>query len=51
MSFSQDIAKKSYSLVPSLDLNNDWSDKKLYEYFDLDNEEINFIESHIKEMI
>lgn len=51
MSFSQDIAKKSYSLVPSLDLNEEWTDTKLYEYFELDATEIKFIESHIKEMV
>ena len=51
MSFSQDIAKKSYTLVPDLDLNEDWTDEKLYEYFGLDHDEITFIESHIKEMI
>lgn len=50
MSFSQDIAKKSYALVPKVDLKKKWTDEKLYKHFDLTEEEIQFIETHIKEM-
>lgn len=50
MSFSQDIAKKSYALVPKLDLTEQWTDAKLYKFFDLSEEEVQFIEVHIKEM-
>jgi len=50
MSFSQDIAKKSYALVPDMDLTNNWTDELLYRFFDLSDEEIKFIECHIKEM-
>jgi len=51
MSFSQDISKKSYTLVPKLNLNNAWTDKDLYKHFELTEEEIVFIETHIKEML
>jgi len=50
MSFSQDIAKKSYALVPKLDLNDQWTDAKLCKFFGLTEEEIHFIHSHIREM-
>jgi site-specific DNA-methyltransferase (adenine-specific) len=50
MSFSQDIAKKSYALVPKVELSLNWTDQKLYKFYDLSTQEVNFIETHIKDM-
>ena len=35
------------SLIPWLDFTQEWSDEKLYEHFDISEEEIKFIEKHI----
>ena len=34
--------------IPSIDLSRKWTDQELYEYFDLTQEEINYIESQVK---
>lgn len=57
---TQDISPRVWSLVPVQDFNNDsdidWSksiheiDQQLYAKYGLSQEEINFIESHVKEM-
>ena len=48
--YSHHITKGSYSLVPILDMNEFWTDEKLYEKYDLTSEEITFIESMIRPM-
>lgn len=47
---TQDMTSKTYSFVPKLDMNITWTDKKLYKKYELTKEEIEFIESMIKEM-
>jgi len=39
-----------FSFVPKLDMTIEWTDKKLYERYELTNDEIAFIEKMIKEM-
>jgi len=48
--YSHHITKDSYSFVPILDMNQIWTDKKLYKRYGLTPEEIEFIESKIKPM-
>ena len=48
--YSHHITRESYSLVPILDMTQQWSDEKLYERYELDREEIAFIESKIRPM-
>ena len=48
---TQDTTKDKFSFVPKLNVKETWSDKKIFDYFDLSKEEIEFINSHIKEMI
>jgi site-specific DNA-methyltransferase (adenine-specific) len=40
----------TFSFVPKLDMTIEWTDKKLYERYELTNDEIAFIEKMIKEM-
>lgn len=47
---TQHTSKDTYSLVPLLSLREEWTDKKLYERYELTAEEINFIETNLKEM-
>lgn len=47
---SQDATQKVYSFVPMQDFSKPWTDKELYEKYNLTEEEINFIESMIKPM-
>ncbi len=44
---SSDLNKIDFSMIPNLDFNIEWSDDKLYKYFNLTNEEIEFIEENI----
>lgn len=46
---TQDAAKGVYSFVPDLPLDQEWSDAKLYERYDLTEDEIEFIESQVAE--
>jgi len=48
---TQQISKSIFSFVPKLDMNIEWTDKKLYERYELEAHEIAFIESMIKEML
>jgi site-specific DNA-methyltransferase (adenine-specific) len=50
LSFSQDITKERFVFVPLLDMKKEWDDQKLYDKYDLDAEEIAFIESMIRPM-
>ena len=47
---TQNISKKVYNLVPMQDFSQEWTDEKLYKKYNLNEEEINFIESMIKPM-
>lgn len=47
---SQDATSKTYRFVPAQDFSKKWTDKALYKKYGLNNEEISFIESTIKEM-
>lgn len=47
---TQDALRKVYSLVPIQDFAEDWTDQKLYEKYDINEEEIAFIESMIRPM-
>ena len=43
------VSKKNFSLIPLVDFNKQWTDKELYEYFDLSKEEVDYIEEIIGE--
>ena len=43
------VSYKSFSLIPLVDFNKPWTDKELYEYFNLSEEEVNYIEEIIGE--
>lgn len=47
---TQHTSKDTYSLVPLLDFTEEWTDEKLYQRYNLSQEEINFIEKSVKEM-
>ena len=47
---SQDAYAKVYTGVPMQDFSKPWSDDILYKKYDLTDEEIEFIESMIKDM-
>ena len=47
---TQDNTKQTFYYVPKLKMDREWNDEKLYDYFELSKEEINFIDEHIKEM-
>jgi site-specific DNA-methyltransferase (adenine-specific) len=48
---SQNITKDRFSFVPIQDFSEPWTDEKLYAKYDLNVDEIAFIESHIREMV
>lgn len=48
--FSHHITKDSYAFVPILDMNELWTDEKLYQKYSISDEEIEFIDSVIKPM-
>lgn len=50
LKITQDAMKGVYALVPVLDMTEEWTDEKLYKKYNLTQEEINYIESSIKEM-
>lgn len=47
---SHHVTKESYSFVPILDMNIEWTDEMLYKRYDLTQAEIDFIESKIRPM-
>lgn len=47
---SQDATSKTYRFVPMQDFSEEWTDKKLYAKYGLNEEEITFIENSIKPM-
>jgi site-specific DNA-methyltransferase (adenine-specific) len=48
--YSHHITKDSYSLVPILDMTEEWSDEKLYKRYGMTQVEIAFIDSKIRAM-
>jgi hypothetical protein len=44
---SQDISENTCKWIPLVPLNKKWNDKNIYEYFNLTEEEIKFVESSI----
>jgi len=48
---TQNAPKSVYALVPTQDFNKKWNDKELYEKYNLNTKEIEFIESMIKPML
>jgi site-specific DNA-methyltransferase (adenine-specific) len=47
---TQDATKSTYTWVPSQSWDRIWTDKELYKLYDLDDEDIQLIESQIKDM-
>ena len=47
---SLNISKSSFSLIPMQDFSKPWTDEELYKKYNLNKEEIDFIESMIKPM-
>lgn len=47
---SQDATSKVYSFVPKQDFNKPWTDRELYQKYNLNEQEIDFIEAMIKSM-
>lgn len=45
---TQNSTRESYEFVPMQDFSKPWTDKELYEKYNLTNEEINFIESMVR---
>lgn len=50
LSFSQDITRERFDYVSSVDMDESWTDEKLYNKYGLTNEEIGFIESKVRPM-
>lgn len=48
---SQDMSSRVYEFVPMQDFSKSWSDKELYTKYDLSDDEINYIESHVQEVM
>ncbi len=48
LSFSQDITKDRFSFVPIQNFEESWNDEKLYNFYELSNNEIDFINSMIR---
>lgn len=46
---TQQNSRDAYLSVPALDFTEEWTDEKLYQRYNLSQEEINFIERNIKE--
>lgn len=47
---THNISKSKFSYVPFLQIDKEWDDRELYQFFELDNDEIQFIEANIREM-
>ena len=50
LSFSQDITRERFVYVPLVNMEELWTDKKLYKRYGLTKDEIIFIESMIRPM-
>ena len=49
LSFSQDITRERFRYVPLMNLEKSWNDEMICDYFDITEEEFNFISSLIRE--
>ncbi|MGO1313068.1 MAG: Eco57I restriction-modification methylase domain-containing protein [Brevibacterium aurantiacum] len=47
---TQDATKSVYAFIPAVPLDREWTDSKLYERYGLTDEEVEFIESQVREM-
>lgn len=47
---SHDAPRSTYRFVPVVDFNEEWTDEKLYNKYNLNQDEIDLIESSIKTM-
>ena len=47
---TQDINHDRFKFVPIMDMTEEWNDRKLYDFFALDDDEIHFLESMILEI-
>ena len=47
---TQHVTQSRFKFVPLLDMSKSWTDEKLYKTFDLSSEEIDFIDSIVREM-
>lgn len=47
---SHDASRSTYRFVPVMDFTKEWTDEKLYKYYDLSEDEIQLIEDSIKSM-
>lgn len=47
---NQNLHYGELKAVPYLDFSQEWTDERLYEYFELTEEEINFIETYIQDL-
>ncbi|MBQ9018055.1 Eco57I restriction-modification methylase domain-containing protein [Candidatus Saccharibacteria bacterium] len=47
---TQNITANSYSFIPDLSMDREWTDEKLYERYEITDDERQFIESLVKEM-
>lgn len=48
---TQDFNQSKARFVPALDFSVEWTDEKLYRYFNLNQEEIDTIEGHVKPLL
>ncbi|MFN5391382.1 MAG: hypothetical protein ACK5CM_19870 [Pseudanabaena sp.] len=48
--YSHHITKNAYTFVPILNMDESWTDEKLYKKYGLTAEEITFIESMVRPM-
>ena len=46
---THDMARGCFAFVPAMPADRAWTDRDLYEYFDLDNTDISHIEDRIKD--
>ena len=50
IAMTQQLSKASFAFVPCQDFTGKWTDKQLFEKYDLSSEEVNYIQGMIKEM-
>lgn len=47
---TKNMPRETYKFVPIVDFSSEWTDKKLYNYFNLSDQQIDYIEKMIEEM-
>lgn len=50
IAMTQQLSKASFAFVPCQDFTRKWTDKQLFERYDLSSKEVNYIQGMIKEM-